>query len=151
MESKQLTRDVVRECLDEATRETAERGCDAAVLVPLMTTGEGIDVLFEVRALTLKHQPGEVCLPGGMLEPGESAWEAALRETCEELLVEPAQVEYLGDLGLVSGLGDFRVRAFVGVLSGYQGSFDPSEVDLLVSVLLVLCAVPALAVAPKVE
>ena len=44
-----------------------------AVLVPLVECPEGPSLLFEVRAETLDHQPGEVCFPGGGLEPGETA------------------------------------------------------------------------------
>lgn len=43
-----------------------------AVLVPLVEGPEGPSLLFEVRASTLAHQPGEVCFPGGRVEPGES-------------------------------------------------------------------------------
>ena len=43
-----------------------------AVLVPLVEGGEELSLLFEVRAYTLRRQPGEVCFPGGRIEPGES-------------------------------------------------------------------------------
>ena len=44
-----------------------------AVLVPLVERPEGLCLLYEVRADTLGRQPGEVCFPGGRLEPGEDA------------------------------------------------------------------------------
>ena len=56
-----------------------------AVLVPLVERPEGLCLLYEVRADTLGRQPGEVCFPGGQLEPGEDAVSCALRETWEEL------------------------------------------------------------------
>ena len=41
----------------------------AAVCIPLLkNTNGGYDVLFEVRAATIAHQPGDVCLPGGMVK-----------------------------------------------------------------------------------
>ena len=43
-----------------------------AVLVPLVEREDGIHVLYEVRALTLRRQPGEVCFPGGHIEAGEA-------------------------------------------------------------------------------
>ena len=43
-----------------------------AVLVPLVEREDGLHVLYEVRALTLRHQPGEVCFPGGHIEAGET-------------------------------------------------------------------------------
>ena len=52
-----------------------------AVLVPLVEWRGEVQVLFEVRADTLERQPGEVCFPGGHMEPGESPTECAFRET----------------------------------------------------------------------
>ena len=115
--------------LDKDMRERLSRGCDAAVLVPLLHTSRGLEVLFEVRSNTLEVQPGEVCFPGGALEAGESALQAAVRETCEELLIDAGQIRVLGDLGLVGGLGDYRVRAFVGALDEYTGTFSTDEVQ----------------------
>ena len=38
-------------------------------------------VVFEVRAHTMRQQPGEISFPGGRLEKGETPAEAAVRET----------------------------------------------------------------------
>lgn len=110
-------------------------GCDrhmprgAAVLIPLVETIEGLAIVLEVRARTLVVQPGEVCLPGGGVEPGETPQEAAVRETCEELLVGHEQIELLGELDTFDGPGGRALHAFVAKLSGYQGTFSPDEVD----------------------
>ena len=68
-----------------------------AILVPLVETGSGDALLLEVRSQLVK-QPGEVCFPGGRAEAGESAAEAAVRETCEELGIEPDTIELLSEL-----------------------------------------------------
>lgn len=70
----------------------------SAVLVPLVETSEGTALLFEVRADTLSSQPGEVCFPGGRMEPGETPTDCALRETWEELGIPPEQVEPVCEL-----------------------------------------------------
>lgn len=76
-----------------------------AVLIPLVNTGGGDALLMEVRSQKVR-QPGEVCFPGGRAEPDETATEAAVRETCEELGVTPDAVEVLGELKpLVMGDG----------------------------------------------
>ena len=41
-----------------------------AVLVPLVEWQGEPYLLLEVRSETLNRQPGEVCFPGGRMEPG---------------------------------------------------------------------------------
>ncbi len=77
-----------------------------AILVPLVETGSGDALLLEVRSQLVK-QPGEVCFPGGRAEAGESAVEAAVRETCEELGIEPDAIEVTSELQPLK-MGDGR-------------------------------------------
>lgn len=68
-----------------------------AILIPWVDTDFGDALLFEVRSQLVK-QPGEVCFPGGRAEPGETASEAAVRETCEELGIGPDAIEVIEEL-----------------------------------------------------
>lgn len=68
----------------------------AAVLVPLVQRDEGLSVLLTRRADTLRRHTGQVALPGGRLDPGETPWEAALREAEEEIGLPRHQVEVAG-------------------------------------------------------
>ena len=68
-----------------------------AILIPWVETDSGNALLLEVRSQLVK-QPGEVCFPGGKAEPGESVIEAAVRETCEELGLEPDAIEVISEL-----------------------------------------------------
>ncbi len=77
-----------------------------AILIPWVATGEGDALLLEVRS-QLVRQPGEVCFPGGRAEPGESAVEAAVRETCEELGISPDAIEVISELEPLT-MGDGR-------------------------------------------
>ena len=88
-----------------------------AVLVPLVESAVGLSLLFEVRAETLAHQPGEVCFPGGRVEPGETPARCVLRETEEELSIPPAEVELIAPLDLVVQQGKFVMYPFLGVVS----------------------------------
>lgn len=63
----------------------------------LMLFGER-DVLLTERAHDMRSHPGQVSFPGGSIDPGESAVEAALREAQEEIGVDPAGVEVFGSL-----------------------------------------------------
>ena len=67
----------------------------AAVLVPLIQKGGEYHVVFEVRAGSLKTQPGEICFPGGAVERGETPKQAAVRETMEELLINRCQIRVI--------------------------------------------------------
>ena len=77
-----------------------------AVLVPLICQEDGYHLLFEVRASTLHHQPGEVCFPGGAMESGEAPADCAMRETEEELGLDRTCLQLLGPLDfLIRGSG----------------------------------------------
>ena len=69
-----------------------------AVLVPLVEWNSQTHVLFEVRADTLRRQPGEVCFPGGRMEPGEGPTECAFRETWEELGIPASAIRPIARL-----------------------------------------------------
>jgi len=68
----------------------------AAVLVPVIARPEGATVLITRRSDSLASHTGQIAFPGGRLDPGETAVEAALREAFEEVALDPAAVEVLG-------------------------------------------------------
>ncbi len=68
----------------------------AAVLVPLVERKEGLSVLLTRRSDTLRSHTGQVAFPGGRLDPGETVWEAALREAHEEVGLHPSHVSLAG-------------------------------------------------------
>ena len=78
-----------------------------AVLVPLVEGEEGPALLYEVRAGSLRRQPGEVCFPGGRIEGAESPEECALRETEEELSIPRSAVRVLGRLDFIAHRANF--------------------------------------------
>lgn len=55
-------------------------------------------IVFEVRSKKLKSQPGDICLPGGRIEANETAKDAAIRETIEELNIKEEDLEYIGEM-----------------------------------------------------
>lgn len=65
----------------------------------LLTEEKGeAHIIFEVRASHLRHQPGDICLPGGKIEKNESPKKAAIREAVEELNLKPEDIEYIGEM-----------------------------------------------------
>ncbi len=109
------------------------------MLVPLVETEEGYALLYEVRAATLRRQPGEVCFPGGGIEGAETPSEAALRETWEELAIPPERVTLLGALPMAVHSTLRRVYPVVGVLpqAAVEGARpSPAEVGHIFTVPL---------------
>ena len=69
-----------------------------AVLILFGEGPEGPDLLLTERAHGMRSHPGQVSFPGGSIDPGESATEAALREAEEETGLDPAGVEVFAEL-----------------------------------------------------
>jgi 8-oxo-dGTP pyrophosphatase MutT (NUDIX family) len=94
-----LARHVREEQLDPALRR-------AAVAATLVGDAEGrACFLITRRSAELRNHPGQWALPGGRVDPGESAEEAALRELGEEVGLSLAQDAVLGRLD------DFATRS----------------------------------------
>lgn len=71
----------------------------AAVLVPLYEDGDDLRLILTRRGGSMTTHPGDVVLPGGMIEPGDGGPEdAARREAWEEIGLPPGGVEVLGGL-----------------------------------------------------
>ena len=86
------------------------------VLVPLAERDGELHLLYEVRAKTLRRQPGEVCFPGGRMEGGETPEACALRETFEELSIPPEHVRLLGRLDFIAHRANFLMQPVLGLV-----------------------------------
>ena len=88
---------------------------EGAVLVLFGEGPAGPDLLLTERAHHLRAQPAQVSFPGGSLDPGETAVEAALRETFEETGIRPEEVDVFGVLpSLWLPPRDFTVTPVLG-------------------------------------
>jgi 8-oxo-dGTP pyrophosphatase MutT (NUDIX family) len=82
----------------EPHRMTLEDARDAAVLIPIVAR-PAPTLLFTVRTDTLSSHKGQIAFPGGAIDPGDgSPAAAALREANEEVGIDPAAVEVIGEL-----------------------------------------------------
>ena len=71
----------------------------AAVALTLLADDEGEPCfVLTLRAEKMKNHAGQYALPGGRLDPGETAEQAALRELSEEVGLELPSVSVLGIL-----------------------------------------------------
>jgi 8-oxo-dGTP pyrophosphatase MutT (NUDIX family) len=89
----------------------------AAGLLLLYPGERGPSIPLTVRASSLRRHAGQISLPGGATDPGETLAQAATREAHEEIGVDPGGVRVLGELTpvhvLVSG---FTLHPIVGII-----------------------------------
>ncbi len=115
--------DAQRRLAPEPTRPWSP-GLDAAsarpaagllLLIPVDGTAR---VVLTVRAPALEHHGGQVSLPGGAIEDGESIEQAALREAHEEIGLRPDGIQLLGSLTPVDvHVSGFRLYPVVATLA----------------------------------
>ncbi|MGU8063238.1 NUDIX hydrolase [Streptococcus suis] len=96
-----------------------------AVLLPLVWSDNQWQVLYEIRSESIS-QPGEVSFPGGGIDEGETAEEAAIREVIEELDIQQEQIELLGEIDYLV-FGRSTIRCFVGRLQLDWKTLQPND------------------------
>jgi len=110
----------------------------AAVLVPLFEEAGESHVILTRRSSVLRSHTGEVSFPGGRMDGDELPVAAALREASEEVGLDPARVEILGQL---SPLSTFSSRATITPIVGVMDHRpdlrpNPAEVERVFDVSL---------------
>lgn len=93
----------------------ASRTADAAVLIAV-TERPDPGVILTRRPQGMRDHPGQVAFPGGKLDPGESAVQAALREAHEELAIDPARVRVIGTTDRYQTGTGFDVTPVLGLV-----------------------------------
>ncbi|MGN4127870.1 NUDIX hydrolase [Lysinibacillus sphaericus] len=109
--------------------ETAYR---SAILIPLVLVDEEWHILFEVRSFTMRKQPGDISFPGGRIDASDqSPLAAAIRETSEELGVDPATIHIVGQLSPYIASSSFVIYPFVATIDYNQmiHSYNKEEVE----------------------
>jgi len=107
----------------------------AAVLCLLFDEGDEANVVLTRRSAHLRAHSGEVSFPGGRLQPGELPLQAALREAREEIGINAADVDVIGQLTpLTTVRSPALVHCFVGhfrgpLAGGPELVLDPAEVE----------------------
>ena len=124
-------------------------GIASAVLVPLFVRDDGLHLLFTKRSEELPHHSGQVAFPGGryVAATDTSLVDTALRESHEEIGLDPAHVQVLGPLAPIhTFVTNFVINPFVGVIPHpYDFRANAREVSDIFSVPLDVLADPAAA------
>ena len=110
----------------------------AAVLLPLVRTGDEVSVILTKRSSALIHHPGQIAFPGGKVDAADDGpVAAALREASEEIGLKPENVKVLGELSPHETVTRFNVTPVLGlVLEPFDIVPEPGEVEEVFTVPL---------------
>ncbi|MCD6358523.1 MAG: CoA pyrophosphatase [Dehalococcoidia bacterium] len=110
----------IRQALSQRKAEgtSSREAIPAAVLLPLYRKECEWFTLFTRRTYSVEAHKGQISFPGGMHEEEDKTLEyTALRETFEEIGIEPNDIEILGRLNYqLTGGGLFSISPFVGII-----------------------------------
>ncbi len=124
----------------------------AAVLVPLYVDASELWTILTLRTDTLPRHRSQIAFPGGSREVGEDAWTAALRETHEEIGIDPTKVLRLGELDEVDVPSGFSIIPCVGAVPfPYETRPNEAEIAEVFSIPLSAFANPRVVEERQVE
>jgi len=101
----------------------------AAVLMPIQERDDGDYLVLTKRAEHLNRHRGQIAFPGGRIDAGDAGeLEAALRESEEEIGLDPSHVKILGRIDQVMAAYGYVVTPFVGLIpTRYEFRPNPAE------------------------
>jgi 8-oxo-dGTP pyrophosphatase MutT (NUDIX family) len=103
----------------------------AAVAVTLYhCPTQGWVIPLTLRPLNLQHHAGQICLPGGRVEAGETMFEAAFREFREELGVDAKVTTFCGQLSPQYVYASDNLVHPVVALIEHPGPWNPDPVEV---------------------
>jgi 8-oxo-dGTP pyrophosphatase MutT (NUDIX family) len=117
-------------------RSIPDKFRQAAVLILLWEEAGVPHTLLTRRAAHLSSFPGQVCFPGGRLDPGEEFRQAALRETEEEVGIPRGDIEVVGRLDDAWSGGGYLMVPYVGFLPHKPQTTPNDEVARVLSLRL---------------
>ena len=102
----------------------------AAVLVGLLPHTDGLSVVLTTRTHTMPTHAGQISFPGGRLQAEDAGPEAAaLRESEEEVGLDPSSVRLLGRSPTYQTVTGYYVTPVVGLIERpFSPRPDPREV-----------------------
>ncbi len=117
----------------------------AAVLIPLIRLRNQWHLVYTLRSVRLHDHSGQVSYPGGSWEASDASLiETALRESWEEIGLNPGAVRVMGCMAQMAMITRFLVTPVVGIVDWpTELTVNPDEVDRVFSIPLDWLADPA--------
>lgn len=119
----------------------------AAVLAPLYEDGGELFVVLTRRPWHMRSHSGEVSFPGGRQDDDDAdLWQTALREAREEIALDTAELELIGELDhLATVTSRSFIVPYVGELPGRpETTANPGEVSAVLHVAVAELLDPAI-------
>jgi 8-oxo-dGTP pyrophosphatase MutT (NUDIX family) len=105
----------------------------AGVLIAILNYEEYIDspsIIYTQRSSIVSTHSGEVSFPGGMMEEVDTdLYQTALRESSEEMNLDPLIVDKIGRLDYLVSRYDIEVNPFVGVIREKPNLVGNAEIE----------------------
>ena len=123
---------------DLSPKQSDEKLPQAAVLILLIDNEKDYSIVFTERSKRLPSHAGEVAFPGGKKEKEDrNLIETVLRETHEEIGIEPNSIRIIGRMDPQESRFGISVTPYVGYAAGsLKFKKDPKEVETIFSVPL---------------
>ena len=118
---KRIIAETPRSCIDDPSLTPA------GVMALIFRKNGEYCILLQKRSSRVDSHKGEISFPGGKMDPeDETMLDTALRETQEEMGIDPQDVEVLGALDQTATTTGFLTSPFAGAIP-YPYDFNPSE------------------------
>lgn len=119
----------------KVSEEVKKAARPAAVLIPIIKRDKQLTLLLTRRHRNIRFA-GHICFPGGGCEDSDKTMEhTALRETEEEIGLQPDRIEVIGRLGDYYTQTGYRISPVVGLLSApLDLTPHPDEVEEIIEI-----------------
>lgn len=110
-----------------------------SILLPLIEKEDGLHLVFEVRSLQMRRQPGEICFPGGKVDESDDRdIDTAVREAKEELGIENGDISEVYPFDYMVSPFGMKISTYVGFIKCPETEMvpNPSEVEEVFTVPL---------------
>ena len=135
-----LTPSIIQEKLARYQRQSIVKSAltKSAVLIPIVKTKNGMELLFTKRSESVEHHQGQISFPGGATEVADrSHADTALRESFEEIGIEQSAISILGVMDDLQTPSGFVVTPVVGFIQELPPlHINPKEVAQVILVPL---------------
>lgn len=105
---------------------------NASVLVPICVDKGEVCLLYTLRSEKLSSHSGQVSFPGGKIDKNESVYDAALRETEEEIGIPAKDIEIWAKMSEVQGRNTtILITPVVGKIKDFDiEKLTPNEAEV---------------------